>query len=71
MDMCLQVLKESNKNKLDSTAIVSGAVYWTYPILPFGIVPCTFFPTTFLEIAVYGSTYPPSHGVILYALTTL
>ena len=50
---------------------MSGTVYWTYPILPFGIVPCTFFPTTFLEIAVYGSTYPPSHGVIPYALTIL
>ena len=30
----------------------SGTVYWSYPILPFGIVACTFFPTTFLEIAV-------------------
>ena len=29
-------------------------VYWSYPILPFGIVACTVFPTTFLEIAVYG-----------------
>ena len=28
-------------------------VYWSYPILPFGIVACTVFPTTFLEIAVY------------------
>ena len=26
---------------------------WSYPILPFGIVACTFLPTTFLEIAVY------------------
>ena len=25
----------------------------SYPILPFGIVACTYFPTTFLEIAVY------------------
>ena len=33
----------------------SGTVYWSYPILPFGIVACTFFPTTFLEIAVYTS----------------
>ena len=32
-----------------------GTVYWPYPILPFGIVKCTFLPTTFLEIAVYGS----------------
>ena len=29
-------------------------MYWSYPILPFGIVACTVFPTTFLEIAVYG-----------------
>ena len=28
-------------------------MYWAYPILPFGIVACTVFPTTFLEIAVY------------------
>ena len=27
-------------------------VYWSYPIFPFGIVTSTFFPTTFLEIAV-------------------
>ena len=32
---------------------MSGTVYWSYPILPFGIVACTFLPTTFLEIAVY------------------
>ena len=25
----------------------------SYPILPFGIVACTYFPTNFLEIAVY------------------
>ena len=36
-----------------STATVSGIVYWSYPIFPFGILACTFFPTTFLEIAVY------------------
>ena len=29
-----------------------GTVCWSYPILPFGIVACTFFPTTFLEITV-------------------
>ena len=44
---------ERKATKLDSTATVSGTVYWPYPILPFGIVACTFFPTTFLEIAVY------------------
>ena len=28
--------------------------YGSYPILPFGtVVACTFFPTTFLEIAVF------------------
>ena len=49
----------SAKGKVgSSTATASGAVYWTYPILPFGIVACTFFPTTFLKIAVYSSTYP-------------
>ena len=36
------------------TAKVSGTVYWSYPILTFGIVAYTFLPTTFLEIAVYG-----------------
>ena len=30
----------------------SGTVYWSYPILPFGIVAFTFFPTSSLEIAV-------------------
>ena len=39
--------------KAGSTLTVSGTVYWSYPILPFGIVACTFFPTTFLETAVY------------------
>ena len=29
-----------------------GIVYWSYLILPFGIVACTFLPTTSLEIAV-------------------
>ena len=51
-DLCLRVLDERKATKVGSTATVSGTVYWTYPILPFGIVACTFFPTTFLEIAV-------------------
>ena len=38
--------------KVGSKATVSGTVNWSYPILPFGIVACTFFPTIFLEIAV-------------------
>ena len=32
---------------------MSGKVHWSYPILPFGIVACTVFPTAFLEIAVF------------------
>ena len=44
-----------NLTKVGSTATVSGTVYWSYPTLPFGIFPCTFFPTTFLEIAVYNN----------------
>ena len=35
-----------------------GTVYLSYPILPSGIVACTFFLTTFLEIAVYNSNAP-------------
>ena len=44
----MRVLKESNKSTFDSS--VSGTVYCSYPIVPFGVVACTFFPTTFLEI---------------------
>ena len=51
MDICLRVLKESNK-LVGSTVAMSGVVYWVYPILPYGIFACTFFPTTTLEIAV-------------------
>ena len=35
--------------KVDSTATVSETVYLSYPILRFGIVACTFFPTMFLD----------------------
>ena len=31
-------------------------MYWSYPILPYGIFTCTFFPTTSLEIAVYSKS---------------
>ena len=58
-----------------------GTVYRAYSILPFGIVSCTFFPTTFLEIAVcetsvigfceiYNSnflSFPPSSVMTLLA----
>ena len=48
MDICLRVLKESN----NSSYTVRHSVF-LIPILPFEIVACTIFPTTFLEIAVY------------------
>ena len=49
MDICLRVLKESNKSRLDSYSVRERS----YPILPFGVVVSTFVRTTFLEIAVY------------------
>ena len=52
MDVCLRVLKESSKSRFDSLS-VRNSVLIKYPILPFGIVTCTFFPTIILEIAVY------------------
>ena len=42
MEVCLRVLKKSNKSRSDSYS-VKKTVYWLYPILPFGIVACTFF----------------------------
>ena len=51
MDVCLRVLKKATK--VGSTTTVSVTVFWSYPILPFGIVACTFFSKTFLEVAVY------------------
>ena len=52
MKMCLQVLTESNKSRFDSYSRQEQYIH-QYPILPFGIVACTSFPTTFLDIAVY------------------
>ena len=54
MEICLRVHRKAGK--VGSTATVSGGVYWSYPILPFGIVVCTFFPTIYLKKAVYMST---------------
>ena len=48
MDICLRVLKQSS----NSSYSVSNSVF-IIPILPFEIVACSIFPTTFLEIAVY------------------
>ena len=49
MDIRLRVLKESS----NSSYTVRNSVFIRIPILPFEIVACTIFPTTFLEIAVY------------------
>ena len=38
-------LKESNKGGFDTT--VPGTLYWSYPILPFGIVACKLFRQPF------------------------
>ena len=56
MDLRLRLLKESNKSKFDSYSFrnsVSIISHITLIVGFFGIVACTFFPTTFLEIAVY------------------
>ena len=49
--------------KVDSTATLSETVYWSYPILRFGIVACTFFPTMFLDSFVL---FTFSAEVIIY-----
>ena len=45
MNVCLRVLKESNKSRFDSYSV---RIHIT-----FRNVACRFFPTTFLEIAVF------------------
>ena len=49
MDIRLRVLEESNKSRFDNYSI-RNSIFWSYAILPVGIVTCTFFPTTFLEL---------------------
>ena len=49
--VCLWMLMASNKSRFDSYN-TSRTVYWSYAMLPFGIVVCIFFPTIFLEIGV-------------------
>ena len=44
-------------------------MYRSYPILPFGTVACTFFPTTFLKIAVFpGLSYNEANNTFLNSL---
>ena len=61
MDICLRVLKESSKIRFDSYSVRNSIYQYSIrnsvlniSLLPFGIVACTFFRTTFLEIAVGG-----------------
>ena len=54
-DIFLWVLKESNKSRFDSYSVRIGTSVLIISILPFGIVACTVFATTFLEIAVYST----------------
>ena len=51
MEMCLRVLKESNKRRFDSYSRQEQCIDYI-PYYLSGIVACTFFPTTFLEIPV-------------------
>ena len=48
MNVCVRMLNFSYKSSFFSYS-TSGTVYWSYPILSFGIVACTFCPTTFLQ----------------------
>ena len=48
MDVCFQVLKESNKRRFDSLQCQEQCIDHNSHYL----VACIFFPTTFLEIAV-------------------
>ena len=51
MDVCLRVLKESNKSRFDSYSVRKSALIISH--ITFRVVACTVFSTTFLEIAVY------------------
>ena len=51
-DICLWVLKESNKSRFDSFSHYEQCIDHI-TIIPFGIVACRFLPTTFLETAVF------------------
>ena len=63
IDICLPVLKESNKSRFDSNSVKNSVLNISHII--FGIVACTFFLTTFLEIAVCISSFQKHMG--LYA----
>ena len=77
-DICLPVLKESNKSRFDSYSVRNSVLIK----FPFGIVACKFFPTIFLEIAVFRRLLstppnlpkritPPSISIILQMILSL
>ena len=51
MDICLRVLKESNKSRFDSYIVRSSVLLISH--ITFRDCRVHVFPTTFLEIAVY------------------
>ena len=53
MRVCLRVLKGSNKSRFDSYSVWNKCIDHIPYNLPFRIVACTVFATTFLETAVY------------------
>ena len=53
MDICLPVLNESNKSRFDSRSHLEQCID-LIPYYLLGLSRARFFPTTFLEIAVYG-----------------
>jgi len=52
MDICLRVLKESNKSRFDSYCRQEQCI-GHIPYCHLGLSCAHFFPTTFLEVAVY------------------
>ena len=62
MDICLRLIKESNQSRSDGSRVRNSVLI----MLPFGIVTCTFFTTTFLEIVVYVKLYEPifNHAIV-------
>ena len=56
MDICLLVLKKSNKSRLDSYCRQEQCIDHI-PYCHSGLSRAHFFPTTFLEIAVCGNLY--------------
>ena len=51
MDICLRVLKENNKRRFDSYSVRNSVLIISH--ITFRDCRVHFFPTTFLEIAVY------------------